>query len=71
MPIVDVVNLVSLLNLDSESINNWRTGVERALKKYIPNGIRSKRKCGECYSENFFYHVGCLICMDCGSLKCG
>jgi ribonucleoside-diphosphate reductase alpha chain len=71
MPIADVVNLVSSLKLDSESINNWKNGVERALKKYIPNGTRAKGKCGECGSVNLVYEEGCLICKDCGSSKCG
>ncbi len=71
MPIQDVVNLIQSLRLDSESINNWKTGVERALKKYIPNGTKAKGKCGECGSENLVYEEGCLICKDCGSSKCG
>ncbi|MCX6333329.1 MAG: ribonucleoside-diphosphate reductase, adenosylcobalamin-dependent, partial [Bacteroidia bacterium] len=70
MPIADVVNLVSSLKLDSESINNWKNGVERALKKYIPNGTRAKGKC-ECGSDNLVYEEGCLICKDCGHSKCG
>ncbi len=71
MPIADVVTLVQSLKLDSESINNWKNGVERALKKYIPNGTKAKGKCGECSSENLVYEEGCLICKDCGSSKCG
>ncbi|MBG0858775.1 MAG: adenosylcobalamin-dependent ribonucleoside-diphosphate reductase [Bacteroidales bacterium] len=71
MPIADVVNLVSSLNLNSESINNWKNGVERALKKYIPNGTKAKGRCTECGSENLVYEEGCLICKDCGSSKCG
>ncbi|MBE0676210.1 MAG: adenosylcobalamin-dependent ribonucleoside-diphosphate reductase [Bacteroidales bacterium] len=71
MPINDVVNLVQSLRLDSESINNWKNGVERALKKYIPNGTKAKGKCAECQSENLVYEEGCLICKDCGSSKCG
>jgi ribonucleoside-diphosphate reductase alpha chain len=71
MPIQDVVNLVQSLRLDSESINNWKNGVERALKKYIPNGTKAKGKCGECGSDNLVYEEGCLICKDCGSSKCG
>jgi ribonucleoside-diphosphate reductase alpha chain len=71
MPIADVVNLIQSLRLDSESINNWKNGVERALKKYIPNGTKAKGKCGECDSENLVYEEGCLICKDCGSSKCG
>jgi ribonucleoside-diphosphate reductase alpha chain len=71
MPIADVVNLIQSLKLDSESINNWKSGVERALKKYIPNGTKAKGKCGECGSDNLVYEEGCLICKDCGSSKCG
>ncbi len=71
MPIQDVVNLIQSLRLDSESINNWKNGVERALKKYIPNGTKAKGKCGECNSDNLVYEEGCLICKDCGSSKCG
>jgi ribonucleoside-diphosphate reductase alpha chain len=71
MPIADVVSLVQSLKLDSESINNWKSGVERALKKYIPNGTKAKGKCGECGSHNLVYAEGCLICKDCGSSKCG
>jgi ribonucleoside-diphosphate reductase alpha chain len=71
MPITDVVNLVQSLRLDSESINNWKNGVERALKRYIPNGTKAKGKCGECGSHNLVYEEGCLICKDCGSSKCG
>jgi ribonucleoside-diphosphate reductase alpha chain len=71
MPIQDVVNLVQSLKLDSESINNWKNGVERAMKKYIPNGTKAKGKCGECGSDNLVYQEGCLICKDCGSSKCG
>jgi ribonucleoside-diphosphate reductase alpha chain len=71
MPIQDVVNLVQSLKLDSESINNWKNGVERAMKKYIPNGTKAKGKCGECHSDNLVYEEGCLICKDCGSSKCG
>lgn len=71
MPIQDVVTLVQSLNLDSESINNWKNGVERALKKYIPNGTRAKGTCAECGSHNLVYEEGCLICKDCGTSKCG
>lgn len=71
MPIPDVVNLIQSLRLDSDSINNWKNGVERALKRYIPDGTRAKGKCHECNSENLVYQEGCLICKDCGSSKCG
>ncbi len=73
MPIPDVVNLVSSLHLDSDTINTWKKGVERALKRYIPNGSKPKSgtKCGECGSESVIYQEGCLLCTDCGSSKCG
>ncbi len=73
MPIPDVVNLVSSLHLDSDTINNWKNGVERALKKYIPDGTKVKAgiKCSECESESLIYQEGCLLCTSCGSSKCG
>ena len=36
MPLEHVIRLVSSLSLKDESINTWKVGVERALKKYIP-----------------------------------
>ena len=36
MPLEHVIKLVASLSLKDESINTWKTGVERALKKYIP-----------------------------------
>ena len=73
MPIEDVVGLVASLHLDSDTINSWKIGVERALKKYIPNGTvaKTKQKCQECGSNNLIYQEGCLLCTDCGSSKCG
>lgn len=73
MPIADVVNLVRGLQLDSEAINTWKNGVERALSKYIPNGTKdnSGKKCEECGSSNLVYQEGCLTCMSCGNSKCG
>jgi ribonucleoside-diphosphate reductase alpha chain len=73
MPIPDVVNLVSSLQLDNDTINTWKNGVERALRKYIPNDTRVKKgkTCSECGSENLIYQEGCLKCTSCGSSKCG
>ncbi len=72
MPIEQAVNLVSGLQLDSENINTWKNGVERALKKYIPNGTQAKgMKCTSCGSEHVIYQEGCLICQSCGNSKCG
>ena len=36
MPLEHVIKLVASLSLKDESINTWKTGVERALKKYLP-----------------------------------
>lgn len=71
MPIPYVVNLIKSLRLDSPSINSWKNGVERALKRYIPDGTKAKGKCEECGSSNLVYQEGCLLCQDCGSSKCG
>lgn len=72
MPIEDVVNLVSSLTVDSDTINTWKIGVVRALKKYIPNGTKAtKTKCAECGSESVIYQEGCLTCTSCGNSKCG
>ena len=70
MPAKDVVELVSSMKLDSESINTWKNGVERSLKRYIPNGTKAKGKCDHCSSTNLIYQEGCLICTDCGTSKC-
>ena len=70
MPVKDVVELVSSMRLDSESINTWKNGVERSLKRYIPNGTKAKGKCGTCGSTSLVYQEGCLICTDCGTSKC-
>ncbi|WP_394667438.1 adenosylcobalamin-dependent ribonucleoside-diphosphate reductase [Halosquirtibacter xylanolyticus] len=71
MPITNVVDLVSSLQFDNETINSWKVGVSRALKKYIPNGTKSGATCTSCNSTNVIYQEGCLICKDCGSSKCG
>ena len=72
MPIEKVVELVSSLQFDVESINTWKNGVARALKKYIPNGtVAEDAKCEACGSVNVIYQEGCLICQDCASSKCG
>ncbi len=72
MPIEKVVELVSSLQLDSESINTWKNGVARALKRYIADGTEvRKQKCHSCESTNLIYQEGCLTCKDCGSSKCG
>ena len=71
MPIEKVVQLIDGLHLDSETINTWKNGVERALKQYIADGTKGKGKCPQCGQENMAYQNGCLTCMSCGYSKCG
>ncbi len=72
MPIEHVIKLVSSLQLKSESINTWKVGVERALKKYISDGTQAKgQRCPNCGQETLVYQEGCLICTNCGASRCG
>ncbi len=63
--------LISSLELDSQSINTWKMGVERALKRYINNGEIAAEKCPNCGQNTLVYQEGCLICTNCGTSRCG
>lgn len=72
MPLANVIKLVASLQMDSQSINTWKIGVERALKKYIADGTEAKgQKCPVCGQEALVYQEGCLICKNCGASRCG
>jgi ribonucleoside-diphosphate reductase alpha chain len=72
MPIDQVIKLIEGLQLNDESINTWKSGVERALKKYVTDGIEAKgQKCPNCGQETLVYQEGCLTCRNCGTSKCG
>ena len=71
MPIPQVLKLVSSLELDSQSINTWKMGVERALKRYINNGEAAAERCPNCGQNTLVYQEGCLICTNCGTSRCG
>ena len=72
MPIDQVIKLVNGLELDSKTINTWKNGVERALKKYMPHDAEAKgQKCPVCGQETLAYQEGCLKCKNCGASKCG
>jgi ribonucleoside-diphosphate reductase alpha chain len=72
MPIDKIVDLINSLQLDSASINTWKNGVVRALKRYIEDGTEALgQTCENCKSENLIYQEGCLTCKNCGSSKCG
>ena len=72
MPVANVIKLIGQLQLDSESINTWKNGVTRALKKYVSDGTEATgQKCPNCGNETLVYQEGCLICKSCGSSRCG
>ncbi|WP_439131112.1 adenosylcobalamin-dependent ribonucleoside-diphosphate reductase [Polaribacter sp.] len=72
MPIDKVIDLIHSLQLDSASINTWKNGVQRALKRYVADGTKVKgQTCDNCNSTKLIYQEGCLTCNDCGSSKCG
>ena len=72
MPLDHVIRLVDQLQLNSESINTWKNGVERALKKYISDGTVARGQvCPNCGQEALVYQEGCLICTNCGASRCG
>ena len=71
MPIDQVIKMISGLQMDSESINSWKVGVERALKKYIQDGtIVQGQVCPNC-GQPLIYEEGCMHCRECGYSKCG
>ena len=72
MPINQIVDLVAAMEFDNENINTWKNGVERALRKFIPDGTEATGSvCENCGSKSVIYQEGCLICKVCGSSKCG
>jgi ribonucleoside-diphosphate reductase alpha chain len=73
MPVQHAVNLISSLHFETDTINTWKKGIERALKNYIPDGTKAKKGkiCTECGSDSLVYQEGCLICQSCGYSKCG
>ncbi|MBP6428992.1 MAG: ribonucleoside-diphosphate reductase, adenosylcobalamin-dependent, partial [Bacteroidales bacterium] len=71
MPLNNVIGLVSKLTLDNDTINTWKNGVARALKKYIQDGTKAKGEtCPNCKHETIVYSGGCKNCTNCGWSKC-
>jgi len=72
MPLNYVIDLISNLNVDEDTINTWKNGVVRALKRFVPDGtVAIDTVCGECGEDTVVYEDGCLICKACGHTKCG
>ena len=71
MPIDQVIKMISSLQMDSETINSWKVGVERALKKYIQDGtVVQGQVCPNC-GQPLIFEEGCMHCRECGYSRCG
>jgi ribonucleoside-diphosphate reductase alpha chain len=71
MPLPDVVHMIDNLHLNDASLNTWKNGVTRSLKRYIAKGSKVLGKtCSECGQESLVYEEGCLNCKNCGHSKC-
>ena len=73
IPLENVINIISGLNFREDSINSWKNGVIRALKKYVQDGTKQKGAvCPKCEEEGSMeFKEGCLTCSKCGYSKCG
>ena len=72
MPINYVIELIQNLTVEEENINTWKNGIVRALKKYVPDGLKLVGKvCPECGQATLIYQDGCMLCTNCGHSKCG
>lgn len=73
MPMNYVFHLVDSLDLKEDDINSWKSGVKRALKKFIKDGttvVGSNDRCPDC-GEKLIFQDGCVLCPNCGYSKCG
>jgi len=71
MPLPYVVDMVSTLNLEDDTLMTWKNGVTRVIKKFIPDGTKSDNKCPNCSQDSLVFQEGCLTCSNCGHAKCG
>ena len=72
MPLSFVVDMVDNLHLNDETLNTWKKGVVRSLKKFIPDGTKpAENVCPSCKEPSLVYEEGCLNCKSCGHSKCG
>ncbi len=71
MPLKFVTDVISNLDLKGTSLNTWKNGVTRALRKFIPDGTKpTEVLCPECGEPSMAYEEGCLSCKSCGYTKC-
>lgn len=72
MPLSFVVDMVDNLHLNDETLNTWKKGIVRSLKKFIPDGTKpAENTCPSCKEPSLVYEEGCLNCKSCGHSKCG
>jgi len=72
MPLPYVIDLIGNLDTNDDTINTWKNGVVRSLKRYIPDGTEALgTTCPECGEKAVIYQDGCLTCTNCGYSKCG
>ncbi len=70
MPIPNVVDLISKLTFDEDTITTWKNGVARALRRYIKDGTATDEVCPDCGQKSVVYSGGCKHCTNCGWSKC-
>lgn len=72
MPLPSVINLISNLTFDNDTITTWKNGVIRAIKKFIKDDTQIKGElCPNCGAETLIFIDGCKSCSSCGWSKCG
>ncbi|MFI5149861.1 MAG: adenosylcobalamin-dependent ribonucleoside-diphosphate reductase [Bacteroidia bacterium] len=72
MALLQVLELVKTLHLYDDQINTWKSGVARALTKFIPSGTRAGKSCPQCGDpDGIIYEEGCIKCISCGYSLCG
>jgi len=70
MPIPNVVDLITKLTFDEDTITTWKNGVARALRRYIKDGTATDEVCPDCGQKTVVYSGGCKHCTNCGWSKC-
>lgn len=69
MPISYIVKVITSLKLDDSSINTWKNGVVRALRRFESSIELEDEKCPDC-GGRLVREGGCIHCIDCGYSRC-